>query len=153
MRTCSYPHLTRRYILCSLSSHRRSGSYSLDEFEHQLKSKMAEVYSMINLDIGGIEAEDWDQHFKAGYPIATFLLLLALLPNLEQLKIEDFSLIGQTLSADYSKIARLMIEAALGQENNGLGFGGRLSMCRIEGHSSEGVGESLLPFIMMLPRM
>ena len=125
----------------------------LDEFEHQLKSKMTEVHSMINLEIGGIEAEDWDEHFKAGYPLATFLLLLALLPNLEQLKIEDFSLIGQTLSANYSKIARLMIEAALGQEENGLGFGGRLSKCTIECDCGEGVGESLLPFIMMLPRM
>lgn len=46
-----------------------------------------------------------------------------------------------------------MIEPALGQKKNGLSFGRRLTKCIIDGTFLESIGESFLPFIMMLPKM
>ena len=132
---------------------RISATIRFDEFERQLESRMAKVHSMIALVVGEIEAAEWDKDVKAGYPLAIFLLLLALLPNLEECEIQTFSYSRHTSSTNYSKIIRIMIEAALGQKENGLNFGGRLTKCAIDGECYESIGESFLPFIMMLPRM
>ena len=56
-------------------------------------------------------------------------------------------------SVSCSKIMRLMTEAALEQKEKGLGFGRRLSECTVIGNAWRGVGENLLPFFMMLPKM
>ena len=132
---------------------RLSATNWFDEFQHQLKSRMAEIHSMMALVVGGIEAEKWVKDVKEGYPLATFLLLLALLPNLEKCEIQIFSWWRHTLSAKYSKIIRLLIEAALGQKENGLSLGGRLTKCIIYGDYCGSIRESFLPFIMMLPKM
>lgn len=124
-----------------------------DEFERQLKPRMAEVHNMIALVVGEIEAAEWDEDVKAGYPLALFLLLLALLPNLEECEIQTWGDWPRTSSANYSKIIRVMIEAGLGQKKDGLGCSGRLTKCTVEGDYCRSIGESFLPFIMMLPRM
>ena len=113
---------------------------------------MAEVHSMIALEVGGIEAEHWSEDVKAGYPLAIFLLLLVLLPNLEECTVETVGYWGNTLSANYRKIIRLTTLVVLGQKENGLSFGGRLSKCTIYGNSGGGIGKNFLQFLMMLPR-
>ena len=125
----------------------------LNDARHQLKCTMAEVHSTIGLEFGENEIKEWGKEVQAGYPIATFLFLLALLPNLEKITINSNDYWTPMLSANCLKISRLMIEAALGQEENGLSFGGKLSMCTIDGILHGETGGSLLPFIMMLPRM
>ena len=127
----------------------------LYEFEHQLKPRMAEVQNIIALEVGGIEVEDWGKSVKAGHPVATFLLLLALLPSLEKFSLELFGNWDRAESANHSKIMRLMIEAAFGRKENGLSFGGRLSECTVEGNYCDDIVEvaDLLPFLMMLPKM
>ena len=132
---------------------RTSALSGLDKVEQQLEFRMAEVHSMIGLEIGGVEAKEWGKHVKAGDPVAIFLLLLALLPNLEKCSIKILGDWHQGSSANYLKITRLIVKAALGQEENGLRFGGRLSKCTIEGNFSQSLGKKLLRFIMMLPRM
>ena len=124
-----------------------------EEVGEQLECRMAEVHSMMGLDIGGIEAEEWGKLVKAGDLIAIFLLLLALLPNLERFSVENLGQLHQALNANCSKIMRLMTEAALEQNENGPGFGGRLSECTVNGCQWRGVEENLLPFFMMLPKM
>ena len=132
---------------------RTSTNDGLNVARHQLKCTMAGVHSMIGLDFGENEAEEWAKKVQAGYPIATFLLLLALLPNLEKITISVDYLWSSTLVASYTKILRHMTETALGQKGNGLGLGRRLSECTIYGESSQGIGEGLLPYLMMFPRM
>ena len=132
---------------------RTSANDGLNHPRHQLKCTMAGVHSMIGPDFGENEAEEWAEKVQAGYPIATFLLLLALLPNLEKITISVGFLWSRTLDASYTKILRHMTETALSQKDNGLGFGRRLSECTILGESSQSIGESLLPYLMMLPRM
>ena len=136
-----------------ISSIRTSDFIGFDEFGYPLNSSMAEVHSMIALAVGEIEAEDWIKDVKAGYPLATFLLLLALLPNLEKCSILTVGNWHRTSSVNYSKIIRVMIEAGLGQKGNGISFGGRLLKYKANGNFYAGIGESLLPFMMMLPRM
>ena len=63
-----------------------------DEVGQQLESK---IHSMIGLDVGGVEAEEWGQHVRAGDSIAILLLLLALLPNLESFRVEDLEQLPQ----------------------------------------------------------
>ena len=125
----------------------------LDEVEQQLECRMAEVNSMMGLDIGGIEAEEWGKHIKAGDPTAMLLLLLALLPNLEKLSVHNMGYLPRTLSASYWKIMRLMTEAALEQKKDGLSFGGKLSQCKLTGNFFEHTETSLVPFFMVLPSM
>ena len=132
---------------------RTSANDGLNDARHQLKCTMAGVHSMIGPDFGENEAEEWAEKVQAGYPIATFLLLLALLPNLEKITISVGFLWSRTLDASYTKFLRHMTETALSQKDNGLGFGRRLSECTIYGESSQGIGESLLPYLMRLPRM
>ena len=135
---------------------RTSANDGLDDARHQLKCTMAKVHSTIGLEFGENEVEEWGKEVQAGYPVATFLLLLGLLPNLEKITINsnDYNdYWARMVSANSLKISRLMIEAALGQEENGLSFGGKLSICTINGIVHGDIGESLLPFIMMLPRM
>ena len=125
----------------------------LDEVEQQLESRMAEVYSMIGLEVGGIDSKLWGRHVKLGYPIGTFLLLLALLPNLEMLSLEVLGYWHSTSSPNYARIMKLMTENALERRENGLSFGGRLSNCKVNGEFLEGIEESLLPLFMVLPSM
>lgn len=121
-----------------------------DSLRYQLKRTMAGIYSAIGLDLGEDEAEEWAREVQAGCPIATFLLLLALLPNLKKITISVDSW-SSTLDASYANILRHMTEAALGQNENGLGFGRRLSECKVYGEFFQSIGESLLPHLMMLP--
>ncbi|KAK0515291.1 hypothetical protein JMJ35_002670 [Cladonia borealis] len=132
-----------------------SGPLYEDKFERQLESAMAAVHSMIALVGGEIVATEWGKDVKAGYPLAVFLWFLALLPNLEECEIRIFGYYHQTLSANYSKIIRLMIEAALEQEENRLSYGGRLTKCTVDADFDRNgsIGESFLPFIMMLPKI
>ena len=121
-----------------------------DEIGRQLECR---VHNMIGLDVGGVDAEEWSKQVGAGDSIAVFLLLLALLPNLEWLSIENLGQSTQTLSTNCLSIMRLMTEGALEQQEKGLGFGGRLSECTVKGYDGTGVEENLLPFFMMLPKM
>ncbi len=132
---------------------RTSSINGLDKFEQQLDSRMAEVHSMIGLEIGGTEAEEWGKHVKAGDSIATFLFLLALLPNLEKFSVAIVGDWPQMLSANYSRIIRLMTRAILEHEKNGLSFGGKLSECEVYGDFDGDIEASLLPLFMVLPRM
>ena len=132
---------------------RSPGDDGLDDASHQLKRTMAEICSKIGLECEGNEAVEWVKQVQAGYPMATFLLLLALLPNLKKFTISCVSHWSQSLSEGYIWIMAHMTETILGQEVDGLAFGGSLSKCTIDGGYTEGIGESLLPFFMMLPRM
>ena len=132
---------------------RTSATNGFEEFERQLRPRMAEVHNMIALVLGEIEAVEWGEDVKAGYPLALFLLLLALLPNLEDCEIQTFGYSLHTSNANYSKIINVMIEAALGQKENGLNVGGRLTKCTIDGEFYDSIEKGFLPFVMMLPRM
>ena len=126
-----------------------------DEFKRQLEYTMAEVHSMIALVVGELEATEWGEDVKAGCPLAILLWFLALLPNLEECEIRTFGYYHRTLSANYSKIIRPMIEAASEQKENGLSYGGRLTKCTVDANFNRNgsIGESFLPFIMMLPKI
>ena len=125
----------------------------LDEFEQQLESSMTEVHNKIGLDTGGIEAKLWSKHVKEGNPGAILLLLLAFLPNLENVSIDFSTFWSLRLSAVYSKILSLMTKASLEESKNELSFRGRLSKCTVHGDGLEGLEEGILPFLMMLPRI
>ena len=132
---------------------RDSVNDGLNDARHELKRTMAGVHTGIGLNLGEDEAEEWAKEVQAGYPIATFLLLLALLPNLRNIIISVDYWSSSTLDASYAKILRHMTEAALEQKENGLGFGRRLSECKVYERFSQGIGEKLLPHFMMLPRI
>lgn len=125
----------------------------LGGFEQQLESSMTEVHNKIGLDTGGIEANEWSKDVKGGNTSATLLLLLAFLPNLENVSIEFSTFWSLRLSAGYSKILSLMTKASLKQSKNELSFGGRLSKCTVHGDGFEALEEGILPFLMMLPRI
>ena len=125
----------------------------LNDARRELKRTVAGVHSGLGLNLGEDEAEEWAKEVQAGCPIATFLLLLALLPNLRNIIISVDAWSPSTLDASYAKILRHMIEAALRQKENWLGFGRRLSECKVLERFSQGIGEKLLPHLMMLPRI
>ena len=70
------------------STARTSSMDGFDDIDRHLECKL---HSMIGLDVGGIEAEEWGKHVGAGDSIAILLLLLALLPNLESFRVENLS--------------------------------------------------------------